>query len=123
MKRYVTRYAGCTEEGCKQGKTFDYHTMHEANAQAFIRRDWRCAVHADQHRERDAFEKAKEVVVPFGKYKGQTIDKIATEDRGLRWLDWLHGQEIKSPRLREALDVYLSDTAIQAELRAVLGEG
>lgn len=63
------------------------------------------------------FSDAKNVVVPFGKFCGQTIDKIAETDEGLLWLDWLHGQEIRSPRLREAVTIYMADKTIAAEVQ------
>lgn len=33
-----------------------------------------------------------ETRIPFGKYRGDTLDDIASTDEGLRYLDWLAGQ-------------------------------
>jgi uncharacterized protein (DUF3820 family) len=74
----------------------------------------------------DAFRAAAAHVLPFGKYSGKTIDKIAETDEGLRWLDWLRG-EIETGRLhagneqmqteiRKALRDYLDDPAIAGDL-------
>ena len=31
---------------------------------------------------------AGDYVMPFGMYKGKTLDNIASSHSGLRWLDW-----------------------------------
>jgi len=55
--------------------------------------------------------------MPFGKYKGKTLDNIAHTDEGLLYLDWLRGQDIfEHKALEEALEAYLSNEAIQKEL-------
>lgn len=66
------------------------------------------------------FSDAKAVVVPFGKFAGKTIDQIGEADAGLLWLDWLRGQQVKSPLLRQALDVYLTDKTIAAEVERLV---
>lgn len=37
----------------------------------------------------------EDMVLPFGKYKGQTLRQIAREDEGRKYLHWLEGQELK----------------------------
>lgn len=66
------------------------------------------------------FKDAANFVMPFGKYKGKTLDAIATDDEGLRYLDWLRGarEEDREPHtaIDYALDAYLSDPSICREL-------
>ena len=69
------------------------------------------------------FSEAKITLMPFGKYKGKTIDQIAETDSGLRYLDWLRGEMAKDPKknkgriiLYEAMCTYLGDPAIGREL-------
>lgn len=76
------------------------------------------------------FGNAKHFVITFGKYKHRpkterTLDAIAATDEGLLYLDWLRGSlhercEDWQEELRGALDVYLADAAIAAELRSLL---
>ena len=66
------------------------------------------------------FKEAAAFIMPCGKYKGQTLDAIATDDAGLRYLDWLVGERQGSTtRLDVALAVYLRDPAIARELAAL----
>jgi hypothetical protein len=37
------------------------------------------------------FDEAKGFRLPFGNYRGQTLDEVAATDEGLRYLDWLVG--------------------------------
>jgi hypothetical protein len=69
------------------------------------------------------FTDAKNVLIPFGEYEGKTLDKAAETDDGLRWLDWAAGIEIKSPRFKEALTVYLGDKTIAAEVARLVPRG
>ena len=64
------------------------------------------------------FSEAKAVTIPFPKsdHFGKTLDKIAETDKGLRYLDWLRGQKWTYGRLKVAIDTYLSDSAIVADL-------
>ena len=73
-----------------------------------------------------AFKAAASTVIPFGKYKGQKIDKIAFTNQGLLYLDWLRGEMTRkrntyppNPALLEALCQYLNDPTIQRELTDV----
>jgi len=63
-----------------------------------------------------------DVVIPFGKSNGKTIGQIASSDKGLWYLDWLVGQKWLNEYLRVPLELYLSDPAIKAELRRILGQ-
>lgn len=62
------------------------------------------------------FSDAKEIRMPFGKFKGTSLNKIAETDDGLLYLDWLRGEKIYDRRLRSAVEAYLDDPAIKAEL-------
>jgi hypothetical protein len=47
--------------------------------------------------------------VPFGKYKGKTLEQIATTDSdGPRYLDWLVGLKDLSPDVKTALKTFLA---------------
>lgn len=62
------------------------------------------------------FNRAAAFKMPFGKYKGQELDKIAMTDEGLRYLDWLYGSMDKPSPTMESLAAYLGDEGIQREL-------
>ncbi len=68
------------------------------------------------------FSDAKNFVMPWGKYAGETLDRIAQSDEGLSYLDWLRDKRrsdeevtVRFP-IDDALDAYLDDPAIQKEL-------
>lgn len=60
--------------------------------------------------------------IPFGKYKGRSIDQIAESDEGLLYLDWLIGQEWLKAELRRDLQAYLDQPTIKAEVKRLLDE-
>lgn len=65
-------------------------------------------------------KEASLVKIPFGKYKGQAIDSVASSDNGLRYLDWLYDQRQGSSNFKEfneALDIYMNDPSIKEEIR------
>jgi hypothetical protein len=72
------------------------------------------------------FSEASRVQLTFGKHVGRTLDNIAIEDSGLKYLDWLRGDMAKTPqhgsraRIFEALEIYLEDKSIKKELRRIL---
>lgn len=69
------------------------------------------------------FMEACKYKMPFGKYKGQTLDTIAASNDGLKYLDWLFG-ELENDSLRQEtfryLKDYLLDPTIQKELEDIL---
>jgi hypothetical protein len=51
--------------------------------------------------------RACEFTITFGKYKGKTLEQIATTDPdGPRYLDWLVGQDI-DPEVKEVFKTFL----------------
>ena len=69
------------------------------------------------------YKEAAAFKMPFGKHAGRTLDAIATEDAGLKYLDWLRGeraQEDKNYDVDKALQAYLNDPSIKKELAALL---
>lgn len=64
------------------------------------------------------FKQAQKFTMPFGKYKGKTLDDIASTDDGLLYLDWAYGDFQPGP-IRDALTAYFSDPTIQKDLHAI----
>ena len=65
------------------------------------------------------FREAADYVMPFGKYKGQTLAKIAAFPKGLLYLDWLCGEREKQDKatvLDMAITTYLGNPTIKDEL-------
>ena len=68
------------------------------------------------------FSEAKAAVITFGKHRGTTIDKLAQDDDGLRYLDWLYGEMAKERQhgakahFFDALKAYMEDPSIKKEL-------
>lgn len=63
--------------------------------------------------------------VPFGKYKGMTLDEISGDNEGLKYLDWLVDQDFveeKFPTLKEKIEAFLADPMIARDLNAALGD-
>jgi uncharacterized protein (DUF3820 family) len=60
--------------------------------------------------------------MPLGKHKGKTLARIGANEEGLKYLDWLIGQDWVNGPLREALGVYLKHPAIAQQLDAILEE-
>ena len=58
--------------------------------------------------------------MPFGKFRRKRLDKIAEDDEGLLYLDWLVGQEWVKGRLRDALEIYLADESIQSDIKVLV---
>lgn len=75
------------------------------------------------------FDQAKKFVLTFGKFKHlpsteRTLDRIASTNAGLAYLDWLRGSLHErclswQTYTRDALDAYLSDPTIARELNKV----
>lgn len=66
------------------------------------------------------FSEAKLSVMPFGQYRGKTLDQIGSTDKGLLYLDWLRGQGVKSEPLATALSTYLDDATIAKDLAGLV---
>jgi len=68
------------------------------------------------------FSQAQQFTMPFGKHRNLALDTIAETDEGLRYLDWMRGNVNVYGQLKEALDVYLTDPDIRAELVKVIDD-
>ena len=66
------------------------------------------------------FKAAQTFVIRFGEHNGKTIDKIAESDKGLKYLDWLRGQNYLRDPARMHIEYYLSDPTIKKELEKIL---
>lgn len=64
------------------------------------------------------FAQAKAYQMPFGKYRGKSLDTIARTDEGLLYLDWLRGEQGESDQRPAAIAIraYLDDDSIQRDL-------
>lgn len=63
---------------------------------------------------------ANKFKMPFGKYKGRTLDAIAESVGGLSYLNWLHGERLfmaKRP-IDVAIDEFFKKPGIMKELAA-----
>lgn len=65
-------------------------------------------------------DEASGVCLPFGKHRGESIEDIARDDEGLKYLDWLVGQTWVRTDLKDALEVFLGQEVIQRELSDLL---
>jgi len=66
------------------------------------------------------FARAGTFVMPFGKYRGKSIDRIARTDDGLLYLDWLIGEQIPTGYAKWAIETYLADPTIKEELEKIV---
>ena len=69
-----------------------------------------------------SFSEAAKFVMPFGRHRGKTLDGIASDDKGLQYLDWLRGErdlEKQQTKLDSALHAYLDDDTIKNELARI----
>ena len=62
------------------------------------------------------------IELPFGKFKGMSLDDIAKTDRGLLYLDWLVGQTWLKGNLKAEITAYLQDPAIADEIKRIVKE-
>lgn len=66
-----------------------------------------------------SFADAATFKMPFGQYKGQMLDEIASTDAGLRYLDYMLGElddERRQGDVYQALLIYLSDESIAKDV-------
>ncbi len=73
------------------------------------------------------FGEAKEVRLGGGRYRGKTLDQVASTNRGLMYLDWLRSVVEPDPDKYfwvnvEALRAYLDDPDISKEINQLLEE-
>jgi hypothetical protein len=68
------------------------------------------------------FSEARLFLMPMGKHKGKTLDAIAQNDKGLKYLDWLIGQDWVYGRTKAALESYLNEPAIARGLKSLLSD-
>jgi len=63
-------------------------------------------------------QEARAFVMPWGEYKGQSVEKVSAADKGLLYLDWLRGQMEADARCRAfmAISVFLDDPIIAKEI-------
>ena len=66
------------------------------------------------------YKEAAEHVLTFGKYKDITIDEVACDDEGLRYLDWAKGANAGEIDDRVMISAYLNDPAIAKELKGII---
>jgi hypothetical protein len=63
-----------------------------------------------------SFDAAKSHVIRFGKHVGKSIFDTAATDDGLKYLDWLVGQDWFKGYTRECVERYLNEPSIKKEL-------
>lgn len=61
-------------------------------------------------------QKALEVEVPFGKFRGEPLSELTLDNEGLSYLFWLYNEaDIQSPRFAEAVEVVYNQYQDEAE--------
>jgi len=68
------------------------------------------------------FFQAKCVPLLFGKYKNQTIGKVAKTVKGMLYLHWLSNQEIRDLCLQEAINIFLTHPKVKKRLVDILAD-
>jgi hypothetical protein len=78
-------------------------------------------LHID-HNNEVSFETASNHIVLFGppKYRGKTIMEIARFDDGLKWLDYVIGQEWLYRGTKLMIERYLREDVIKRELEKII---
>ncbi len=66
------------------------------------------------------YKTARAYVMQFGKYTGRTLDEIASTDAGLRYLDWMRGALRLDFHTKNAVEAYLDDPTISADLEKLI---
>lgn len=66
------------------------------------------------------FKEASEFKMPFGKFKGMSLDNISKDDEGLKYLDYLLGENWVNGKAKLAIEIYLSNPTIAKELKDLL---
>ena len=66
------------------------------------------------------WREAANFVMPFGEFKGLTLEAIAETDRGLQYLDWLIGWEKLWDSTKEIIERFLADPTVKADLQESL---
>ncbi len=69
------------------------------------------------------FDHAKCRRMPFGKFKSKTLDEIARTNEGLRYLDWLIGQEWLKGDLKSCVGTFLTDPSMSKEVEQAMQRG
>jgi len=68
-------------------------------------------------------EEARQFRLPVGnKYKGQTLETIGSSSEGLRYLDWIIGQDWLWDSTRKTIEIFLADPTVDSDLNDALGE-
>lgn len=68
------------------------------------------------------FTSACDFVMPLGKHKGERLARIGSNAEGLKYLDWLIGQDWVNGRLKDALGAFLRHPAIVLQLDAAIDD-
>lgn len=69
------------------------------------------------------FKAAAAFRMPFGKFQGMNLDKIAETDEGLRYLDWVIGQSWLGTQCKVLIGAYLADPTIAKEVERLARRG
>ena len=77
-----------------------------------------------------SYDLARRALIPFGKYKGQTLDMVSSQVdgspdlEGLKYLDWLVDSypwfKEKFPVVRDNIIAFLADSSVAADLDEAL---
>ena len=67
--------------------------------------------------------RTEDFILPHGDYRGQKIGTVAVSAEGLLSLEWLAQREDLEARAKLALETYLNDWSIRAQLQALKDRG
>ena len=65
------------------------------------------------------FEDAQEFDMPFGKYKGLSIDQVSMTNEGVLYLDWLIGEDLYGT-FQDALESFMEDPMVQRDVKIAM---
>ena len=67
--------------------------------------------------------RTEDFILPHGDYRGQKIAAVAVSDEGLLYLEWLAQQEHVEALTKLALETFLGDWSVRAELQKLKDRG
>lgn len=64
----------------------------------------------------DVRAKYKDITLNFGKYKGKTLDEVISDEKGPKYLTWLHSEMTKKDSLTPTQKAIMKYTVSMCEI-------